>query len=894
MDILEKVYNELLLIEEREARGATAAEISCLLGIERSNASRYLNRLWSEKRVLKQMGRPVIFEINSNAAVGNDKNKALEKSLESIIGAKGSLDVSIQQAKAAMLYPPKGLHTLILGETGVGKSMFAELMYNYAVDAGTLQPKAPFVRFNCADYADNPQLIMAQIFGVKKGTYTGADRDREGLLKVAHKGILFLDEIHRLPPQGQEILFTYLDKGSFRPLGETEVYLNPSVQIIAATTEDPGSHLLKTFARRIPMTITLPPLKDRGFHERIKLIELFIREESLRVAQSIYITKDSLVSFLLYQCPGNIGQLRSDIQLSCAKAFLYYKSKIEKNIIITQSVLPRNVKKGSFSLKEYRKDINDVLKGKGDLIKYHHNVDIEVSWEEESCEGDFYDVIEKRLESFMEAGKDRDEVNKMLNIEIERHFQNKIGYLPVVKSKKEITKVIKPEILDISKEIMDYASKRLGRKYNESIYLALSLHLQNCIERIKKGGKIYHPKLNLVRVNYPDEFLTAMETAKIIDSKFKIATPLDEIGYMAMILASNPDNYDKEEERKVGILVIMHGDSTALSMTQAANSLAGLNHAVGLDMPLSMKGNIFYEKVKEQVLKIDEGKGVLILADMGSFLSYGDMIHEETGIIIKTVDMVTTSMVMEACIKAAMGKGIDEISQFCIELGKRKTNKVRQSKETKKNMIITVCFTGEGVAEQLKRIIKDRISVTDIEVVCLNILEKQEFFKSFHYYDAKNKIVAIVGTMDIAVLGIPFIPAMEILEGSGIERVESILREEDTYIRIKDSLKEHLDNINGESIVEDVRKTIGEIEKGIGKVLNEEAKTGVVLHSCFMIDKIKGEGRFAKFDGLKIFSKKYMKEMKVAKKAVLFLENKYGVEVKENELAYLCKMIISN
>ncbi len=184
--------------------------------------------------------------------------------LDQLVGYDGSLQIPIQQAKAAMLYPSGGLHVLLLGETGVGKSLFAEALYHFSKKANVLKSTAPFIRFNCADYADNPQLVMSHIFGVKKGAYTGADHDRTGLIKQADKGILFLDEIHRLSPQGQEMLFTYIDKGIFRKLGETEHEEKAQVRIIAATTEDPQSCLLKTFTRRIPMTIMLPSLKRAG------------------------------------------------------------------------------------------------------------------------------------------------------------------------------------------------------------------------------------------------------------------------------------------------------------------------------------------------------------------------------------------------------------------------------------------------------------------------------------------------------------------------------------------------------------------------------------------------------------------------------------------------------
>ena len=108
-----------------------------------------------------------------------------------IIGFDGSLKPQIQQAKAAILYPPQGLHTLILGPTGVGKSNLAEAMYEFAVETGTLKKDAPFIIFNCADYAENPQLLLSQLFGHVKGAYTGAVVSKEGLVEKADGGILF-------------------------------------------------------------------------------------------------------------------------------------------------------------------------------------------------------------------------------------------------------------------------------------------------------------------------------------------------------------------------------------------------------------------------------------------------------------------------------------------------------------------------------------------------------------------------------------------------------------------------------------------------------------------------------------------------------------------------------
>jgi len=146
-----------------------------------------------------------------------------QQDFSKLVGFDYSLVKNIQQAKAAILYPPAGLPTLIVGESGTGKSLFAECMYQYALNKKVLKENAPFVSLNCADYADNPQLLLSILYGYKKGAFTGADQNAEGLVDAAQGGVLFLDEIHRLPAKGQEMLFSILDKGKFRRLGETNV-----------------------------------------------------------------------------------------------------------------------------------------------------------------------------------------------------------------------------------------------------------------------------------------------------------------------------------------------------------------------------------------------------------------------------------------------------------------------------------------------------------------------------------------------------------------------------------------------------------------------------------------------------------------------------------------------
>ncbi len=274
---------------------------------------------------------------------------------------------------------------------------------------------------------------------------------------------MFLDEIHRLSPQGQEILFTYIDKGYFRKLGDTENLIKVKSQIIAATTEDTQSYLLKTFVRRVPMIINIPVLKDRTMNERYYLIQKFITMESKRLEKNIYIDKNALISFLLYDCPNNIGQLKSDIQLSCAKAFLDYKSKNLKYILIKQSDLPRNVKRGFMKIKQYREKINSLLNEKRDILVFYYDNNIEDNFfnQSEECNKNnyFYDLIEKKFIALKNKGINENDINDILNIDIESHFKKYISDLPQNFRKEEITKVVGNDIVNVVDKILSVAQK---------------------------------------------------------------------------------------------------------------------------------------------------------------------------------------------------------------------------------------------------------------------------------------------------------------------------------------------------------------------------------------------------------------------------------------------------
>ncbi len=354
---IDKVYQTLCELwtnksikELHVIQGTTALEVANTLGISRANASLELNKLVRDGRAIKLTTYPVRFLPKETVEVLLDRELSGITELETIadldaarqadepiadsylsnsknpfdqiIGHQSSLKQVISQAKAAVYYPPSGLHMLLLGQTGTGKTFFAEKTYEYSRYEGLLKEDAPFKSFNCADYYNNPQLLMSQLFGYAKGAFTGADHDHEGLVEKADGGVLLLDEVHRLPPEGQEMLFYFIDNGTFNRLGENGVKRHSKVLIICATTENPDSALLKTFVRRIPMTIQIPSLSERPIEERVALTQFLFAQEAKRIKKTMRISIDVINALVHATTSGNVGQLKSLVQLVCAQAFL--------------------------------------------------------------------------------------------------------------------------------------------------------------------------------------------------------------------------------------------------------------------------------------------------------------------------------------------------------------------------------------------------------------------------------------------------------------------------------------------------------------------------------------------------------------------------------------------
>lgn len=201
---------------------------------------------------------------------------------------------------------------LIFGESGCGKELVARQIHM----RGKRCDKQ-FVAINCAAIPEN--LIESELFGFRKGAFTGAERNKPGLFEVADGGTLFLDEINNAPLALQAKLLRVVQDGSFYPMGATDP-INVDVRLIAASNRpipelvEKGLFREDLFYRLSVMEITVPPLRER--REDIALLTYyFLNKHSLRLDKHIAgVTTAALGVLMRYDWPGNVRELENVIQ----------------------------------------------------------------------------------------------------------------------------------------------------------------------------------------------------------------------------------------------------------------------------------------------------------------------------------------------------------------------------------------------------------------------------------------------------------------------------------------------------------------------------------------------------------------------------------------------------
>jgi two-component system, NtrC family, response regulator len=231
---------------------------------------------------------------------------AKKYNFDSIIGASKSIHDAILLAQKVA---PTDANVLLLGETGTGKEVFAQAIHNASARAGK-----PFIALNCSSFSK--ELLESEIFGHKAGAFTGALKDKKGLIEEAGSGTLFLDEIGEMPFELQSKLLRVLETSDFIKVGDTNT-TKVDVRFIAATNRDLQQDVRELkfredlFYRLNVFTILLPPLRERK-KDIPALAQYFLKIFSAKTNTAVQaMSKEFTEHLQQHDWKGNIRELKN-------------------------------------------------------------------------------------------------------------------------------------------------------------------------------------------------------------------------------------------------------------------------------------------------------------------------------------------------------------------------------------------------------------------------------------------------------------------------------------------------------------------------------------------------------------------------------------------------------
>lgn len=806
----ERVFDELVRLT-LDRPSVTAEMISQKLNISRQNVSHYLTRLIEDEKVEKIHGKPVLWKPLDEFALGIDDK--VNEAFNSVVGYDGSLKEVIQKCISAVKYPPNGLSILINGATGVGKSFLATKIFEYAVQEKIIVEDAPFAILNCADYADNPELLSTTLFGYKKGAFTGAENDMDGLLATADNGYLFLDEVHRLSKENQEKLFLFIDTGKYRRVGENVNWSSSKVRFIFATTEKSEDYLLDTFDRRIQINVTIPTFEERPMRERLELIRLFFQNEADILQKDINVSKEALSLLITYPFSGNIGRLKNCIKISCADIYSHSDKEplvIRKNEISTQLNIT-NIEMETLPVEDLVITKNQTIK-----LNQHNTLD--------------YDSILKRITELSNEGDFNENFAEIKN-EVQRLLRLIDKNLYLSTSQKMMTKMYR-----------QYWTTILEKKYG--------LTTSGPAAEITCRAYAFIPtyEVDLAKVNRKLE-VNLPRTAYLCGRFLEHLPALSEseINLLRLLIVVILSDYVDETIELKGLL-LAHGDSTASSIQTVVNQLCNNYVFEALDMPVESNVSEIVELTRNFVKKQVNTDSLVLIVDMGSLNQIYTQIKNDLKGELLLLNNLTTSIALDIGLKMTMNAPFKKIAEDAVD--KYSINVQYFEGFSQSSNIIISCMSGLGISDKLKDVFCNHLSNETLEVFTKDYRELRELIdqNDESYFD-KTKLVITTSDLPRS-FTIPNINVYDILDGDGASYLENILSPEmkpSEFSRLLQELvkffslegiADRLNFLNPTIVMSEVETVISKFENYYHFTLSGRVKLNLYMHTALMMERL--------------------------------------------------------
>ncbi|NOW06321.1 sigma 54-interacting transcriptional regulator [Clostridium beijerinckii] len=891
----------------------SANSIAEKVELSRSTVSSYLNKEVKQGRIIKIKEYPVIFlyketfsklyftpaqaEYNTLDELWKENSNVKKTDIwSSVIGAKGSLKEQIEQIKTAVLYPENGLPIMLLGSSGSGKTYLAKCIYDYCLEEKLINPKSSFISLNCAQYYHNPELLSSLLFGYTKGAFTGADKDKKGLLESADGGVLFLDEVHRLTEEGQEKLFTFMDSNEYSPIGDNSIKKEAKVRLIFATTESIQSTFLPTFIRRLPVIVNIPSFAERPQQEKIHLIDSFFLKESEILKRTIKVTKQ-VISFLLFSnYEGNVGKIKNIVKYSCGSS--YAKRKDQEIIKVRIGDLPignENQLKESLYHQissRYQDRVYDYL---------HPELLNNNSDEQKNIKKTYFEFVEgfKQVESG-EIMFDHYTKEMVKNVNL---LLDELTFNTEVTNNQSFFSVLTFNIKSTFKYMEEnYGFEQDGNKILSIAYLLYFKEEQEILINHPDWNSIRPKIINFIEIYMKNILWLSRRMLTHLSERLDFQVLDEDLIFISFYLKSMNIQSLKNEIKSI---VLAHGYSTASSMANVANRMLRKNFFQAIDMPIDTTIDHIEEKILDFIDNNSTENGLILLVDMGSLFDLRNRLEKKIKGPLLLIDFVSTPLVLEIGSMLLQDKNIIEINDQIlknVQINKQLVYPV----EKKKKAILTCCYTGMGSAIQIQDILQKSLKHEDPSFVIMSydyhkLYQNKQKELPFQMYD----VLAIVGTVDPKVEGIPYIGLDHLIGGEDIDSFINILRcnfnideeqlKKDLVFNFSiKKIIEKLTILDVNKVLNFVQDAVDKMEEKLGLKMSNNKRFLLYLHASCMVERILRKEDVDMQEDIKEFVQREKRKIDIIRYAFSEIEKEYTIKISDLEIRLIFDIVLSD
>lgn len=724
------------------------------------------------------------------------------------------------------------------------------------------------------------------LFGYKKGAFTGANKDTEGLFDKADQGYLFLDEVHRLSPEGQEKLFKYIDTGIITPIGNGAGNKKRNVRLIFATTEDVDNLMLDTFIRRIPIVVTLPAFNERNSEERRRIIHNLFRQECEILNCKFKISSRVLENLLHFKNKGNIGSLKNIVKIGCANSY-YRKKEQDEQMEIT--------------IQDFNQE--DIIYTKIRSVKNKEQwiyID-KYNWEPQKEKND---VISQMIC-----------VDQMMEIS-ESFISNQISYHEFAKGNKKVIDTIMDHLIyqmeplpmeaafhEHIENILKFLQSKYGIEFQGIVVQILTrllavINMNNiCIDKNKKQ-QLYEIWIQLKKKIF--------RAGNLAETFYKMADNLineQDIDLLRVFMILFFQYQIKEERPYYYAIIIAHGYSTASSIASLVNQVYSEYIFDAFDMPYDVNIQEIVRMVRNYLKRIDTSSGVLIFVDTGSVLNITSQINDLVKGNLGIINNVTTQMALEAGNAILQKRDIESVLKTIVRYNSTTYHFIRQKE--KQAVILVCCMKDLTVASKicdlLRNCLEDRkVLILEYDYEKLARIGTED--EALEQYD----IQMIISTNEIeSISKIPIVLLNELIEARGYKVLQSVLGKFYETDKVNEIIERIIKNfslrnimsqltiLNPEIIIDEVENVIRKMELELQVMFMPDLKQLLYMHIGVMVERLMQEKGEKSQNQMIEFYQKHKKFCEMSKKCFQTIEKRYHIKVNTREVRLIYQIITS-